>query len=349
MTMTPTTEKKIAAYESRAHWCDNLAQTKEFWRDAKFNNRQGNTCALCQLKKITAHDCSNCLQLVAEPADSCVKEWKYTGRAQTYDEWTAACRGMIAVIDRYIEYLKSQDKAEPEVFEGEVRVNKESFGMFKLISTEMGCKPGDLIWHPVHNDNYYYPSPESNKDWTRYDFATNAERSRFEQVRLARSRKGQRFEGKILEGSFPAGSVFVYTGDYLPPGKREPFVSCFGYANIEEEGYYECRHILRLVEPEPEVKLVDKWWYWDEKYEKLFRYGTQPADARLRPATLDDLAVDLGGRKMWAREEEGLIRIGMTDMTGGLFYFDDGIPVAAAIGAPVICAEQWANLNGEGK
>jgi len=268
---------------------------------------------------------------------------------------------LIEAAEKYIEYIKGlPDEKEPEVFEAELAIWREkgdqfgnkfklSYGTFKFVETneDRFAEPGDMIRFlsdkvlimKTHN---LYPI---------VDFATNAERERFEQVKLAMSREGQRFEGRrspIHSNSAPEDAVFEYTGEFRPC----PTVEWHEYHG---EAYYRCSispvHILRLVSPKLELK--KDWLYWDKKLDRPFRYideegpkscAEKHPDERLRPATLDDLAVELDGfGKAWAwHDSMGYIRIGNKEVT--LLSVKNNkfsaVLITGIHNTPLICKEQ---------
>ena len=75
---------------------------------------------------------------------------------------------------------------------------------------------------------------------------------------------------------------------------------------------------------------------------------------RLQPATLDDLAIELGGVKCWfvRTETDGGGEISLTDSSRNGVYWsavdnqlDIALAIAAAVNAPVITQEQWKELS----
>jgi len=246
---------------------------------------------------------------------------------------------IIEAAEKYIKYIKGlPDEKEPEVFEAELVGWPDGaytkYGKYKFIKGRIEIDPDCTLNRPY------------------VDFATDFDRDRFEQVKLAMSRKGQRFEGRrssIHSNSAPEDAVFEYTGEFRPC----PTVEWHKYCG---EAYCCCCsspvHILRLVEPKLELK--KDWLYWDKKLDRPFRYigeegpklyAEKHPDERLRPATLDDLAVELEGcGDVWAWVDSGGdIRLGAR---GNCWYTVNRIEndvakaVASALNIPLICKEQ---------
>ncbi len=154
--------------------------------------------------------------------------------------------------------LKAQKDARREVFEAEIGTGNESYGIFKLIYIGTGVKTGNIT-NQV-GDRYYFFSCGDVPEWKRFDFATPAERERFENVKREVERKGQKFGGKVADCfEIPDGMKLVYAGEYRQVENNEPHWngSDNGFAGThgKQEGHVGV--ILHLVDdpdykPEPD-------------------------------------------------------------------------------------------------
>ena len=117
-------------------------------------------------------------------------------------------------------------------------------------------------------------------------------------------------------------------------------------------------------EPKPQQpELVEGFWYIDTiaNANRLFKYDGFFDDIRsplyIRPATLDDLAIDMGGVKVWMVERDNCNHINLYQYDGqyrliaSFYHTYLEIPIARAIAdamhVPIITEAQWELLTKE--
>jgi len=207
--------------------------------ESPFDYTSVNNCAFCQHYKkcVWAFDVGCPLYRCADLVDACRKSHNSTP--------------MLAVLDGFIEAARKEREPAPEPFEAMVYNNRaledsthRCYGLFKLIEvSEMGTlyKAGDGQYHDM-GGGYLVD---------RFDFATPAERERFENVKREVERKGQRYEGNVTF-TIPEGKIVVYAGEFRQPAQDELYnweMSAV-YAHIVPN---ELRTILALID-DPDVK-----------------------------------------------------------------------------------------------
>lgn len=132
---------------------------------------------------------------------------------------------------------------------------------------------------------------------------------------------------------------------------------------MHNDGNVMSNHLIP-VEPKPsQPELAKGFWYIDTiaNANRLFKYDGFFDDIRsplyIRPATLDDLAIDMGGVKVWMVERDNCNHINLYQYDGqyrliaSFYHTYLEIPIARAIAdamhVPIITEAQWELLTKE--
>ena len=149
-----------------------------------------------------------------------------------------------------------KEKPAPEVFEAEVctGITDRTASWYKTYGTYKQ-NPGNALCLSDRKDGSYF---ELRCSASTADFATPAERERFEHVKAEVEHKGQKFEGECDDGLVvPEGKKLAFAGEWRKPTKDDIVVSLIGYsfgkAIRMERDYNSPRTILALVD-DPEYK-----------------------------------------------------------------------------------------------
>jgi len=171
-------------------------------------------------------------------------------------------RGKFVKTESRVQQAKERESA-PEPFEAMVELYQPDgdniYMPFKLIKAYNG------MLTDMPGDDYYFVDEEPRVEgWKHFDFATPAERERFENVKREVERKGQRFKGKLGSIEIPEGKMVVYAGEYRAQHHpSEPVMGELGFATESHKMNNEPRTILALIDdpdykrPEPMNMTID--------------------------------------------------------------------------------------------